>query len=81
MVGEGSVEFINGRFSSSDPEIQYWLDKKAAYNATEDQWKAVWLTKDELFAEKELELKAREQRLENERNELLASTKKRVNAA
>ena len=46
-----------------------------------DQWKAVWLTKDELFAEKELELKAREQRLENERNELLASTKKRVNAA
>src|SRR5213082_4502 len=25
MVGEGFVEFIRGRFSTADPEVQYWL--------------------------------------------------------
>lgn len=78
MIGEGSVEFINGRFSTKDPEIQYWLDKKPGYSATEDQWKRNWLTKDELLAEKELQLQAAEQRLENERNELLSSVKQKV---
>jgi hypothetical protein len=79
-VGEGSVEFINGSYSTSNPEIQYWLDKKPAYNATLEQWKKTWLTQDELLAEKELSLKAREARLENDRNELLAKTKERVSA-
>jgi len=80
MIGEGSVEFINGRFSTSNPELQYWLDKKPGYNATEEQWKNCWLSKDELLEEKRLELVAMTQRLENERNELLSQTKKRVNA-
>lgn len=75
LIGEGSVEFINGIYHSSDPEVQYWLDKKPGYNATEDQWKRNWLTKDELLAEKEAALVAAGQRLENERNELLRMTK------
>jgi hypothetical protein len=78
MVGEGSVEFINGAYSTKDPELQYWLDKKPGYNSTKEQWDAVWLTKDELFAQKDIELKAREQRLENDRNELLTQVKERT---
>lgn len=78
MVGEGSVEFINGRFSTKDPEIQYWLDKKPGYSATEDQWKRNWLTKDELLAEKEMQLQGLESRLENERNDLLTQVKGKV---
>lgn len=80
MIGEGSVEFINGRYATSDPEKQYYIDKKPAYNATEEQWKVAWLTKDERLAEKELALKAQEQRIENERNELLSRTKERASA-
>ena len=75
MVGEGSIEFINGRYATSDPEKQYWLDKKPGYSATEDQWKANWYTKDEMLADKELQLIAAKQRLESERNELLAMQK------
>ena len=80
MVGEGSVEFLNGRYSTSDPEKQYWLDKKPAYSASEEAWKANWLSKDELLAEKELQLQAIQQRLENERNELLAQVKQQKRA-
>ena len=74
----GYVEFINGVFSTTDPEIQYWLDRKPGYQATEEQWKAVWLSADQRLADKELQLKAMETRLENERNELLASTQRKV---
>ncbi len=79
-IGEGSVEFINGRFSTNDPEIQYWLDQKRAYNRSEADWEACWLTSTERLAKKELELVAYEQRLQSERNELLAQTKERVGA-
>jgi len=77
-VGEGAVEFINGVFTTADPELQYWLDKKPGYQATEEQWKAVWLRPEERLAAKELELKARESRLENDENALLAATQRKV---
>lgn len=77
-VGEGSVEFINGRFSTSDPEVQFYLDKKPAYNASEEDWRRTWWTSEESLANREMELKRREQRLENERNELLEKTKAKV---
>jgi len=80
-VGEGSVEFIRGRFTTSDPEQQYWLDKKSAYNATEDQWRAAWFSKSQQLEVGRLELEAARQRLENERNELLAKTKQKVSSA
>jgi len=75
LVGEGSVEFINGAYSTKDPEIQYWLDKKPSYQATQEQWDQMWKTAEERLAQKEHELRAAEQRLENERNELLAQVK------
>lgn len=80
MVGEGSVEFINGRYSTTNPEIQYWLDKKSAYNASEEQWKNTWLSKDELLEEKRLEVMALQQRVENERNALLNQVKQQKSA-
>ena len=81
MIGEGSVTFINGRFTTDNPELQYWLDKKPAYNCTEEQWKSVWMSKEEQLEEKRLELVAMQSRLENQQNELLAQTKKRQGAA
>lgn len=79
-IGEGAVEFVNGAYTTDDPEKQYWLDKKRAYNATEEQWKNVWLTKDERLAEKELALRAMQARLEHEQNQLLAATRQKVGA-
>lgn len=78
FVGEGSVVFFRGRFSTSDPEKQYWLDQKAFYNATEEQWSANWLSEKQQIDMQRIELDAARQRLENERNELLAQTKQRV---
>ena len=75
------MEFIRGRFTTSDPEQQYWLDKKSAYNATEDQWRAAWFSKSQQLEVGRLELEAARQRLENERNELLAKTKQKVSSA
>lgn len=74
-VGEGSVEFIRGRFMTSNPEQQYWLDKRPAYNATEEQWKTVWLSQNQQLELGKMELQAAQQRLENDRNELLSRVK------
>lgn len=75
--GEGYVEFVRGRFSSSDPEIQYWLDRKGGF-CSQAQWESVWLSQSQQLQLKEMNLKAREQRLENDRNELLAATKEKT---
>lgn len=78
LVGEGHVEFVRGRYATSDPEQQYWLDKKPAYNATEEQWRGAWYSDAQQLELGRLELAAARQRLENERNELLEKTKQRV---
>jgi hypothetical protein len=79
-VGQGYVEFIRGRYTTSDPEIQYWLDKKGGW-CTQAQWDAAWLTEGQQLMKQRLEVEAMRGRLENERNELLAATKQRVNVA
>lgn len=79
-TGEGSVTFLRGRFSTADPEIQYWLNKKPSYNATEEQWQGAWLSKSQQLELREDAIRASEMRLENERNELLAQTKQKVGA-
>ena len=73
MIG-GYVEFVQGRFTTSDPEIQYYLDKKGGF-CTEERWSEVWLSAEQRLEMREIALAAREQRLENERNDLLASQK------
>jgi hypothetical protein len=77
IVPGGYVEFVRGRFSTTDPEIQYYLDKKGGY-CTESQWEAVWLSQGQQLKLKEMALNAREQRLEMERNELLTQVKERT---
>jgi len=57
MVPGGYVEFIRGRFATTDPEIQYYLDKRAAYNATEEQWEAAWLSTGQKFDLERMRLK------------------------
>lgn len=74
----GYVEFVRGRFSSTDPVVQYYLDKKGGF-CTPEQWNRVWLSQNQQLQIREMELKAMEARLENERNELLAHTKAKVN--
>jgi hypothetical protein len=79
MIGEGYVEFVRGRFSTTDPQQQYWLDKKGGF-CTQGQWEVAWLSQSQQLEIKEMSLKAREQRLENERNELLAQVKQQKTA-
>lgn len=80
MIPGGYIELINGVFSTKDPEIQFHMDKKPGYQATKEQWDAVWLSHEERLADKELQLTAMAQRLEDDRNELLSKTKQKVGA-
>lgn len=73
------VEFIRGRFASTDPEVQYYLDKKGGY-CTEAQWEAAWLSNNQQLLLERQRLTAMQQRLENERNELLAQVKQQKRA-
>lgn len=77
-VGEGSVEFVRGRFATTDPVQQHWLDAKPAYNASEEAWEVAWLSQSQKLEIREMRLKAGQERLENERNELLAQTQAKV---
>jgi len=72
----GTVEFIRGMFETSDPEIQFYLDKKDGL-CSEARWREVYLNDDEKQQMRALELSAREQRLEQRENELLATVKGR----
>lgn len=74
----GYVEFIRGRFASSDPEVQYYLDKRPGYNASEQQWEACWLSDSQQLQLEKMRFAADRQRLENDRNELLAQVKERT---
>lgn len=71
----GYVEFIRGRFATDNPEIQYCLDKKGGF-CTQEQWQAAWLSTSQQLELKEMSLRAREQRLEVETNELLSKVKR-----
>lgn len=73
----GYVEFVRGRYGSTDPEIQYYLDKKGGF-CTEAEWSAVWLSKTQQLQLREMKLQAAEQRLQNERNELLTQVKEKA---
>lgn len=78
-VPGGYVEFIQGRFSTKDPEQQYWLDKKGGF-CNQDEWDRAWLTEAQQLGKQRLEIDAMRQRLEVERNQLLESQKQRVGA-
>jgi hypothetical protein len=79
IIPGGYVEFIRGRYETSNPEIQYYLERtRSKHFVSEDQWSQAWLSQSQHMELREMKLAAREQRLENERNELLSQTKARV---
>lgn len=80
LVPGGSVEFIRGRFATTDPEVQYYLDKRPSYNATEEQWEAAWLSDSQRLQLDKMRFAAEKQRLENDRNDLLAQVKQKAGA-
>jgi hypothetical protein len=41
-----AVEFVNGKFSTADPEIQQHLDARGGW-CSEEQWEAAWLSQAE----------------------------------
>ena len=70
----GSVTFVRGMFETSNPETQFYLDRKAGL-CTEERWREVYLNDDEKVQMRNLELSAREQRLADRENDLLAAVK------
>lgn len=72
----GSVLFIRGLFETSSPEEQFWLDRKAGL-VSEARWNEVYLNDDEKINIKNLNLAAREARLQERENDLLAGVKSR----
>jgi hypothetical protein len=75
-VPGGYVEFVRGRYSTSDPEIQYCLEKTRSDNfCSEAQWEQAWLSQGQQLELERGKLDSMRLRLENERNELLAQVK------
>ncbi len=75
-VPGGFVEFVRGRFATSDPEIQYYLEKtRSNVFCSEAQWEQAWLSQGQQLELERGKLDAMRQRLENERNELLSQVK------
>lgn len=70
----GSVTFIRGLYETSNPEIQFYLDRKAGL-CSEARWREVYLNDDEKVQIRNLDLASREQRLADRENDLLASVK------
>src|SRR5215469_4516143 len=70
----GTVEFVRGFYETDDPEIQFYLDRKEGL-CNRQRWEEVYINDDERHQIKELELRAREQRVVERENELLASVK------
>lgn len=79
-IGEGYVEFVQGRYATQDPQIQYWLDKRGGY-CTQEQWERAWLTDAQQISLERGRIDVLKNRLENERNDLLSQQKQRVGAA
>ena len=67
----GSVIFENGRFETTDPEQQFWLDERGGF-CTEAQWEAAWLSPEAQrrleFARGEAECKNLETQIEQLKN-------------
>lgn len=70
----GSLEFIRGQYTTSDPEIQFYLDKKESL-CSKERWEEVYLTDEEKIIIQQGKLANAQLRLQSERNELLEKVK------
>lgn len=76
MVPGGAITFVRGMYETSDPEIQYCLQGHKGL-CSEERWKEVYLDTSEKMELKRIELAAREQRIIQQENELLAQTRRK----
>lgn len=79
-VPGGSVELVRGMYETSDPEVQFWMDKKGGW-CSKERWEEVYLNDDEKVQIKNMELNAREARLADRENDLLSKVKAKQGAA
>lgn len=66
----GSVEFVRGLYETSNPEIQFYLDRKAGL-CTKERWEEVYLNDDEKLQMQQMKVRADQARIQHENNELL----------
>lgn len=76
LIPGGTVTFIRGMFETTDPEVQFYLDRKEGL-VNEARWREVYLNDDEKMQMEKMALAAEKQRFENEKNELLEQIKRR----
>ena len=69
-----NAEFARGMFTTTDPEMQYWMDVHAERGGcvSKDRWAEVYLTPQQKADIKRMELEAENKRLEKEHSDLLA---------
>lgn len=70
----GIVDFVRGMFATTDPEIQFYLDKKEGL-CSKERWEEVYLTDNEKMELHKLKMQSQFNRLEQNYNELLAKVK------
>ncbi len=74
-----NVVFRRGIYETTDPEEQYYLDKRVKEGrglCSEARWEEVYLTEQQKIDIQRQKLNADMRRLEHERNDLLAQVKK-----
>lgn len=70
----GMIEFVRGLYATTNPEIQFYLDKKEGLCSYE-RWKEVYWSDKEKMEAQRMEMEAQQHRLQQDHNELLAKVK------
>lgn len=70
----GVVEFLDGRFTTSDPEQQYWLDLRGGF-CTEEEWQAERMSPEQLRVARLQDLERRVKEREREVKRLRAAAR------
>ena len=73
-----NAEFARGMYTTSDPEMQYWMDVHAERGGccSKDRWAEVYLTPQQKSDITRMELEAKLRRMESENNDLLSQVQR-----
>jgi hypothetical protein len=77
IIPGGNIWFARGLYETTDPEIQFWLDRKGGW-CTKEEWESAYLSREEKLQIREMNLAARESRIISEENSLLERTQAKV---
>jgi len=80
----GSVVFVRGTYTTTNPEIIFWLERHGYGDVTKERWTQVYFSPLEKQQLKEIDLRNRERDIERktkETNDLLAAAKAQTKAA